>query len=176
MIADGKIEKRKIYKGKNIQYYMMMKKRGLSDVVTVTLIILLAVAAVVIVWAFVRSTIEEAGKDIKADCIKTNLKVIRCAAGGSPVVVENGAGGEIVNSVKLIYYNLDESKSTPVDGADCVNIVQLGRGSCTVAVADLPAADDRVKVKATPVFVTGSDQQICPITGQAVTCPPAPAT
>ncbi len=145
-----------------------MKKRGLSDVVTVTLIILLAVAAVVIVWAFVRSTIEEAGKDINADCLKTNLKVISCNVTGTGVVVENSAGGSLVNNVKLIYFDSAGTASETEDPAGCLNMNPLDRRTCILDLANLPAAHD--KVDAAAVIGIGEQSQVCNPSGRPVNC------
>ena len=157
----------------HIIHFMIMKKRGLSDVVTVTLIILLAVAAVVIVWAFVRSTIEEAGEDIKADCLKTNLKVISCGDGNilngveaSPVIVESNAGGVNVDTVKLIYYD-NTGLSDSRDTSGCDGLGPLDRKPCqpdTTPTNPVPAGYNKVDAAAV------IDGEACTPTGVPVTC------
>src|SRR3989338_6510900 len=125
---------------------MVMKRRGLSDVVTVALVILLAIAAVVIVWTFVRATLENVGTQINDDCISTSVKVISCPASGTPVVVENSAGSKNAAKVKLIYSKADDSVSTPVDPdtGTCDDIAPLGRKSCVVTTP--PVDRDKVNV------------------------------
>jgi len=59
---------------------MMKNKKGLSDVVTIVLIILLALAAVGIIWAFIKPTIENTGGgiDLSAQCFNTEVKPTKC--------------------------------------------------------------------------------------------------
>ncbi len=59
----------------------MKNKKGLSDVVTIVLIILLALAAVGIIWAFIKPTIENTGGgiDLSAQCFNTEVKPTKCA-------------------------------------------------------------------------------------------------
>ena len=58
----------------------MKNKKGLSDVVTIVLIILLALAAVGIIWAFIKPTIENTGSgiDLSAQCFNTEVKPMKC--------------------------------------------------------------------------------------------------
>ncbi len=112
---------------------MFRQKRGLSDVVTVTLIILLAIAAVAIVWAFVRSTLEETGKQITGACITTSAKLIgTCLASDGGVTVRNDGRQDTIEGIKLIYYETtaDDSQSVTRD-ADCTNIAPLAQQRCT---------------------------------------------
>ena len=141
---------------------MVMKKRGLSDVVTVALVILLAIAAVVIVWTFVRATLENVGTQINDDCISTSVKVVSCPASGTPVVVENSAGSKNATKVKLIYSKADDSVSTPVDPTGCDNIAPLGRKSC----ATTPPAGSMDKVNV--ALIVGD--KTCPVISRAVVC------
>jgi|SRR3989344_3277967 len=133
---------------------MELKKRGLSDVVTVTLIILLAVAAVVIVWAFVRSTLEQAGEEITLTCVTANLKAVSCVAG--TVVVRNEATEGTVQSVKLVYYDAADA-SASADGNGCTDITPFGQATCTPA--PLSASTGAVKVGVAPVI----DGKTCPV-------------
>lgn len=139
---------------------MELKKRGLSDVVTVTLIILLAVAAVVIVWAFVRSTLEEAGEEITLTCVTANLNAVSCTAASGVTVVRNDATEGTVSSVKLVYYNA-AGATTSVDASGCTNIAPLGQGTCSPPAAPTGA----VRVSVAPVI----DGKTCPLS-PAINC------
>ena len=96
---------------------MQMKKRGLSDVVAVTLIILLAIAAVAIVWTFVKSTLQGAGEEITNNCLSVDVKPTKCVIGSS-VNVKNEAGDVTVNKVRLTYYKTDGT--TGSSDSNCV--------------------------------------------------------
>src|SRR3989344_6254705 len=112
---------------------MELKKRGLSDVVTVTLIILLAVEAVVIVWAFVRSTLEQAGEEITLTCVTANLKAVSCVAASGAVVVRNDATDGIVESVKVITYDASGTSTITAGSCDTTSIDPLEQATCTPA-------------------------------------------
>ena len=163
---------------------MIREKRGLSDVVTVTLIILLAIAAVVIVWAFVRSTLEETGKQITGACVTTNVKLIgTCAASTGAVTVRNDGRQDAIDGIKLVYYetNADDSQSQT---RDCIGVTPttslapLAQISCTpeapvggVAVPDFngaAAGGAPVRVSAAPVI----GDIVCPISPETVNCIP----
>lgn len=164
---------------------MIGKKRGLSDVVTVTLIILLAIAAVVIVWAFVRSTLEETGKEITGVCVTSSVKLLGiCNATTGAVTVRND-GRETIN-VKLVYYatNAADSESETRDANDCIDIAPLVQQRCTPRDPDgaapagpLPDVPDfngavaggapaRVGVAAVAGTTT------CPVSTESVNCVP----
>ena len=84
---------------------MFGKKRGLSDVVTVTLIILLAISAVVIVWVFVRSTLLKVGGQVEGgQCVSIDLTPLSCNSISNNTVIANGPGDTTVTKVKIIYY------------------------------------------------------------------------
>jgi len=52
-----------------------MNKKGLSDIITTVLIILIALAAVILIWAFIRSTSSDASKRFDPAMLTTNLKI-----------------------------------------------------------------------------------------------------
>lgn len=74
---------------------MINNRRGLSDVVTTVLIILLVLAAIVIVWSFVRPTIQRGSEsiDVQAKCLDLTVAVVSCTQtatlGTYSVVVKN---------------------------------------------------------------------------------------
>ena len=144
---------------------MFGEKRGLSDVVTVSLIILLAIAAVVIVWTFVRPTIEGAGKQVKSggSCVGMDVAPESCTKADGSVRV-NLAGGEItLTTVQLIYYNaVGESKSV----ASTCTIAPLETKNC------LPTGGPPVLTGGiTKVAVAGViDGKACPSSEVTVNC------
>ncbi|MDO8508098.1 MAG: hypothetical protein Q7S27_00270 [Nanoarchaeota archaeon] len=142
---------------------MFMSKRGLSDVVTVSLIILLAIAAVVIVWTFVRPTLESTGKEIASgNCLAVELKPISCSLSDGTVRLINQGGQITVNSVKLIYYD-NAGVSVGTDDGDCNNIAPAQTQSC-LPDNGIPAG----AVKASVAAVLGD--KVCPISTTTVPC------
>lgn len=139
---------------------MELKKRGLSDVVTVTLIILLAVAAVVIVWAFVRSTLEEAGKEVTLTCVTANLKAVSCTATTGATVVRNDATEGTITSVKLVSYDTTGTSTTQPNTCGTVTLEPLGQQTCTLTTP-APVA----KVAVAPVI----NGKTCPLS-TPITC------
>ena len=71
----------------------MMNKKGVSAVIANVLIVLLVVAAIAILWAVIRPTIEGAGEEIASSttCQQVNVEVTGCTSDG--VTVFRGAGG-----------------------------------------------------------------------------------
>jgi hypothetical protein len=101
----------------------MVNKKGISDVVTTVLIILLALAAVVIIWAFVRPTIQDTSQNINvaSDCLKTEIKPVSCSNTNGVVVQLVSRGASEIKTVKAI--------------------VTAPDGSTTVVNAGVPAND-----------------------------------
>ena len=162
---------------------MFGKKRGLSDVVTVTLIILLAISAVVIVWVFVRSTLLKVGGQIEGgQCVSIDLKPIGICTvttgTGGTVTVMNGPGGTTVDKIKLIYYATtsptSESKIRDAD-PNCVNIAPLAQISCRPVDPDGPGTEN-----ALPTFAGNNPARVgvaaivgtitCTASTETVTC------
>ncbi len=147
---------------------MLKQKRGLSDVVTVSLIILLAIAAVVIVWSFVRPTIEKTGKQIAGEnCLTVDVKPISCDLTSNSVVVENGPGEATVDKVKLVYYQTAAGGSNSeviADATGCDDIAPLERKTCIVTNEPYGGAPAQVSVAA----VLG--EKVCPISTEKVDC------
>ena len=112
---------------------MVMKKRGLSDVVAVTLIILLAIAAVVIVWAFVSSMLKDTGKQLEANCLNVNVKPVTCDVSTTKVTVQSGTGDAILTSLRIVVYS-DGTPSATSDVVSCATPLNpLESGECSDA-------------------------------------------
>lgn len=139
---------------------MKTQKRGLSDVVTVTLIILLAIAAVVIVWAFVKSTLNQAGTEIKAaSCVSVDITPMSCSyAGTTAIVVARNNGGSDVEDIKVLPYDASSVPLGIVDTTGCTSTKALTQKTCTATIAAKPA-----KIALVPVM-------------NGKTCQPIPTT
>ena len=140
-----------------------MKKRGLSDVVAVTLIILIAIAAVVIVWAFVSNMLRTTGEELEAVCLGVDVKPISCNATSDNVLVQYGAGEQQLSKVKVIVYDVTGASVT----TDCiVPFNPLDTKSCTATIA---AAGDSVAVAG--VYIDDSaNEKTCPASTEKATC------
>jgi hypothetical protein len=95
----------------------MVNKRGLSQVVTTVLIILIVLAAVVIIWAFIRPVLTQAGEQITTDCFTLNLEVISCETGvfNDNVTVRRNAGTGDLQGIRLILSNGSVSNQEPLE-------------------------------------------------------------
>ena len=80
---------------------MVMKKRGVSDVVSTVLIVLLAVAAIAIIGAIVLRNVGETGSKIEGQqaCLDIQIKPVSCV--DDVVVYEKRAGDG-----KLVYFSV----------------------------------------------------------------------
>lgn len=146
---------------------MNMKKRGLSDVVAVTLIILLAIAAVVIVWAFVKNMLTTTGEEIEANCLKVDVKPISCT-NASNVVVQNGPGDITLSSVRIIVYDTATGASRISTGmTGCANIAPLQSAQCTSVV---PALEVGNSVSVAGVITKDGKDNVCNPSSEKVIC------
>ena len=146
---------------------MIFQKRGLSDVITVALIILLAISAVVIVWTFVRATLQDVGEQVTTSCIEANLKLVgKCNQTTGGITVRN-EGKDPISELKIIYYssNADDAESEIRDGSCTGSIAPLAQQKCTPAT--LPSF---TSTKAGVAAVIGD--RTCPITATTVACEP----
>ncbi len=75
----------------------MMNKKGVSAVIANVLIVLLVVAAVSILWAVIKPTLESAGDDISGSttCGQVNMEITKCESNGTlaNITVFRKAGG-----------------------------------------------------------------------------------
>jgi len=96
-----------------------MNKRGLSQVVTTVILILVILAAIVILWAAIRPTIQKASEQVTADCITIDLEVVSCSAGGTAgvpvgqtgITVKRSSGGGDLTAIRFVF-----------DGGDAVSV------------------------------------------------------
>ncbi|MFH1425485.1 MAG: archaellin/type IV pilin N-terminal domain-containing protein [archaeon] len=135
-----------------------MKKKALSNVVATVLIVLLALVAVVIVWSFVKPTLEESGSSLSArqKCINAEVKATGCSTSGGPnfykLVSVQWAKGDVVG-VRVVLGNSDGdfSDSIRVDGLELFTTKTedtgiVLRGTVTKAfVSPIVVGDDGVE-------------------------------
>ncbi len=141
---------------------MVMKKRGLSDVVAVTLIILLAIAAVVIVWAFVSNMLRNAGEDIEAVCLGVDVKPISCDSTADTVLVQYGTGDTTLSDVRVLVYGVGGTSI----GTDCGSTFNpLDTQSCNAT----STAGDTVAVAGMYLNDAG-EEKTCAPSQERVTC------
>src|SRR3989344_5042586 len=93
----------------------MMNKRGLSEVITIVLIILLTLVAILIVWAFIRPTIESTGEQVGADCLLVELKARACNAADNRITVERGADGATLDGLRFVFSDGSTLDNNPAD-------------------------------------------------------------
>ena len=146
-----------------------MNKKGISAVVANVLIVLLVVAAVAIIWAVVRPTIEQAGEGIEAGCFTIQVNPESCDATGDKLRIYRRAGmGEITAFKILIETDIG---TTVYDGTAGVGINELETKTLTLGdyldANDLGASVDENN-KVDIAIVVG--ENICEPTGVPVTC------
>lgn len=131
---------------------MVMKKRGLSDVVTTSLIVLLAIAAVVIVWQFVLPVLKNTGTQMQGtDCLSVSLKPIACTINvGSldSVRVEAGTGSLTIPYVRVLVYDSAGNTLSSEQAGNCFNLAPLDVKMCTTTYDILVGAGNKVAVAA----------------------------
>lgn len=86
-----------------------MQKRGISDVVTMVMVILLVIAAIVLVWNFLKPTLEESGEQISVAQFSSEFEVIRPSVFiDGPNIhfsVQRKSGNDPISALNLILYD-----------------------------------------------------------------------
>lgn len=146
---------------------MVMKKRGLSDVVAVTLIILLAIAAVVIVWAFVSNMLRSTGEELEAVCLSVDVKPINCNATTGDVLVRYDAGDNALTNVKLIFYTVAGTSTSAIPAPACALNV-LDSKLCDALPAQSAGA---INVAVAGMYLNDAgEEKTCPASTDKATC------
>lgn len=91
-----------------------MNKRGLSDVITSVLIIVLVIAAVVVLWTFVRPTIQKGAESVEAaNCFQLDLQPVSCVVNSDNVTANVTykwiSGSADLSDVRLVLGKADGS-------------------------------------------------------------------
>ncbi len=144
----------------------MMKKKGLSPVVANVLIILLVIAAVAIVWAVVRSAIDNASGEFEsgANCLPIAMEVQSCTIDGttsavSVSVIRNSGGPDAALGFRIIGDEGNTFDAPPVNA--------LVEANSTVVAAGVDAFNSGEAIQIAPELPNGD---FCPAIGQPVTC------
>ncbi|MFH1425486.1 MAG: archaellin/type IV pilin N-terminal domain-containing protein [archaeon] len=90
----------------------MINKRGLSNVVATVLIVLLALAAVMIVWSFIKPTIEDAGTtvNLRQKCINAEVRPVECTVGDPSVAKVELRNGDSVVAILAVLEKADKTQ------------------------------------------------------------------
>jgi 5,10-methylene-tetrahydrofolate dehydrogenase/methenyl tetrahydrofolate cyclohydrolase len=108
---------------------MMMNKKGVSAVIANVLIILLVVAAVAILGAIIKPTIEGAKDEIESStaCQQLNMEILSCTS--AEAVVYRGAGGQELTGKPIV---IVEGGSNCV-GSEDIGLLESKTVSCTAS-------------------------------------------
>ncbi len=150
---------------------MVMKKRGLSEVVTTVLIILLVLVAIGIIWAAVRPTIESSGSRISGDCLTLQLETVSCAFSDNGVTpglydvsVMRNVGVGNLQAIKLIFN--DGTSTLVLEQASTID--ELNTANFNNVLTGLTGT---VTVKSAGVVgLSGGSTQTCNEETATVTC------
>jgi hypothetical protein len=146
--------------------YKMYNKRGLSNVVSTVLIILLAIAAVVIIWQFVRPTIENAGSQLSSDCFQLDLEVVSCVDNGDDTadITYRWVGGEVdLSEVKVLVY--DSTGVNSVADGTLPNFLETQNAS-----ADVSGISNVTEASVVGVIINEAGQELTCQESSKVTC------
>ncbi|MEK6910662.1 MAG: hypothetical protein AABW82_02710 [Nanoarchaeota archaeon] len=145
-----------------------MDKKGLSDVITNVLVIVLVIAAIGILWAALKPTIQKGAESTEqAGCYQIDLAPVTCIrndiAGNTANVTYKWVSGDIdLIGVKMILGKEDGS-STSVDG-------DLITSLATVAKNDVNFGAKPKQFSVAPVIKSSSGKSITCQASQAVQC------
>lgn len=156
----------------------MKNKKGLSDVVTIVLIILLALAAVGIIWAFIKPTIENTGGgiDLSAQCFNTEVKPTKCTT------TDTDSDGNIDSAIVTV--QLAKGKADEV-----IAILELDDGTTQVQTVTAPTLLGTAQITFDLAAITGNptkanaaaiisddngNTKTCDVSPTVAQCAPAP--
>ena len=154
-------------------FIMVMKKKGVSDIVSTVLIILLVVAAIAVVGAIVVRTLNKAGPQVgsAASCLDLQVLPTRCSysgTGNSPTVLINrksGGSNLEISGLKFLFYKGvgSETRTSTIylNALETKPYVFSGANALTAATA----SPDFVAVAATIKGSDGKDIQ-CSLSGK----------
>tara|TARA_Y100000310_G_C20306055_1_gene634001 strand:+ start:220 stop:624 length:405 start_codon:yes stop_codon:yes gene_type:complete len=109
-----------------------MNKKGVSAVIANVLIILLVVAAVAILGAIIRPTIEGAQEEIESStaCQQLNMEILSCDPSGA--VVYRGAGGQELIGTPIVIVE----GGTNCESNNDIGQLESENVSCTTSPVD----------------------------------------
>ena len=134
-----------------------INKRGLSQVITIVLIILLTLVAILIVWGFVRPTIESTGEQVGAECLTVDLQVTGCDITADTFTVKRNSGTGTLVAIRPI-----------VDGNPC----DVDLGTLDELESNTVANCQEGSPLATVNLVTGSEIEVAAVLTNQQLCQP----
>ncbi|MAE49677.1 hypothetical protein CMI48_02500 [Candidatus Pacearchaeota archaeon] len=114
---------------------MIVRRRGVSNVVITVLIILIGLAAVMLLWGFLRPALEKAGSQITGDCLTLDVEPISCEYDGSQakVRVKRGNGEANLQKIKFVFVVGEDTKVS--ESTKAPGLLETATSSHTLAVA-----------------------------------------
>ena len=144
---------------------MIKNKKGLSSIVGTLLIILLVIAAVGIVWAVLRGTIQGGANEIGLNdqCLKVSIRAtaVDDSTGNYSVTYERDAGGEDIAGVSFIVSNSTDGTFYNVAG----NIAPNGKKTTLIPFEDTVANATKIEVSAYLLDTEGNNY-VCSTTNE----------
>lgn len=95
-----------------------MNKKGISNIIVIVLLILLAIGAVVLIWGFIKSNLQNSGYQIEAALLDTTLKIQRQSvaiddSGGKvSFVVRRETGLQNLSGVLVVLRDINEKSAS----------------------------------------------------------------
>ncbi len=138
-----------------------MNRRGLSDVIAVTLIILLTIAAIVIVWSFIRSLLIGSTEEVDIGALTTSFKILAKSVKLDDATkhiefnIERGPGSGEVVGLRIILED-SEGNSDSFDGP-AINPLETKHVEIYYAGTDLMNAR---KISVAPIVRNAAGENI----------------
>ena len=148
----------------------VINKKGLSNIIATVLIILLALAAVVIVWQFIRPTIERGGSSVSLEskCLEVEAKPTGCTAAGLVTIqLVRGNAADINHLIGIIESDTG-ARSVASTVATAVP-VPATLGTTTVSVI-IPSGGNLKAKAAVVVKNTAGETRVCQESIDIATC------
>ena len=144
----------------------MLKKRGLSTIVTTLLIILLSIVAIAVVWVVIANVVQSGTEQIALGqkCINVNFNSVSVLpvfgqAGSYSVTLSRGSGGDPIAGVKVTVFNADNENSDILEFGSGLNVLETKTQTIITNIINANKFD------ITPYFTDSSgNEQLCPQT------------
>lgn len=116
----------------------MKNKKGLSNVIATVLIILLALAAVVIIWTFIRASIQQTGEssDLLNRCLNSEVEVVSCS--GTSVIVKLTRG--TADKVKVVIEDPNTGETVVSPSTAIGLVLETANVAVTATSGDIASA------------------------------------
>jgi hypothetical protein len=162
---------------------MVLRKKGLAEIITVILIILLSLAAIAIIWQVIKPVILKTSSQISLVCLNMDLQVTsaNCTSaefGDEDTIwkirVERGVGEGDIKSIKFSFSSDEETKTidwnrfdTDADGEAVRMPDELDVILYKFNPDELEIPTDANKIRIAPVVEgEGGEELSCPIASE----------